>query len=137
MAVWADLRYSARSLTRAPALALTLLLTIALGIGSNASVVGFVRGLVTRDLPVRGLDTVVSLFARDAQNAFGPLSYETYLSLKAQRDTFESLGAARESQGSIGLDGRSAVMGTGSSSVIACGKPSSAPGPAYAASGLA
>jgi putative ABC transport system permease protein len=110
MAVWADLRYSARSLTRTPALALTLLLTIALGIGSNASVVGFVRGLVTRDLPIRGLETVVSLFARDAQNAFGPLSYEAYLSLKAQRDAFESLGAARESQSSIGLDGRSAVM---------------------------
>src|SRR5687767_11009294 len=107
MAVWADLRYSARSLTRTPALAVTLVLTIALGIGSNASVVGFVRGLVTRDLPVRGLDTVVSLFARDAQSALGPVSYEAYLSLKAQREAFESLGAAREPQGSIVLDGRS------------------------------
>jgi predicted permease len=110
MPAWADLRYSARSLARTPALALTLLLTIALGIGSNASVVGFVRGLVTRDLPVRELDRVVSLFARDAQNAFGPLSYEGYVALKAQREAFQSLGAARESQGSIALDGRSAVM---------------------------
>jgi predicted permease len=110
MAVWADLRYSARSLTRTPGLALTLLLTIALGIGSNASVVGFVRGLVTRDLPVRGIETVASLFARDPQGSFGPVSYDRYLSLRAQREAFESLGAARESQGSIALDGRSALM---------------------------
>lgn len=110
MAVWADFRYSARSLTRTPGLVLTLLLTIALGIGGNASVVGFVRGLVTRDLPLPGIDTVVSLFARDSQNAFGPLSYDGYLSLRAQRDAFDSLGAVRESQNSVDLAGRSSVM---------------------------
>ncbi len=87
-----------------------LLLTIALGIGSNASVVGFVRGLVTRDLPLPGLDTVVSLFARDAQDAFGPVSYEEYVSLKAQREAFELVGAARQSQGSVVLGGRSSIM---------------------------
>ena len=64
MAAWADLRYSARSLARTPGLTLTLLLTIALGIGSNAAVVGFIRGLVTRDLPLPGLETVVSVFAQ-------------------------------------------------------------------------
>jgi putative ABC transport system permease protein len=110
MAVWADLRYSARSLTRTPGLALTLLLTIALGIGGNASVVGFVRGLVVPDLPLPGIDKVVSLFARDAQDAFGPVSYEGYLSVKAHSDAFELLGAARESRGGIVLDGRSSVM---------------------------
>jgi hypothetical protein len=74
MAVWADLRYSATSLTRTPGLALTLLLSIALGIGSNASVVGFAHGLVTRDLPIPRIDTVVSLFARDARGTLGPVS---------------------------------------------------------------
>jgi putative ABC transport system permease protein len=110
MAVWADLRYSARSLTRTPGLALTLLLSVALGIGSNASVVGFVRGLVQRDLPISGIDRIVSLFARDAQDGFGPLSYESYLSLEAHREVFASLGAARESRGSIVLGGRASVM---------------------------
>ena len=105
-----DLRYSARSLTRAPGLALTLLLTIALGIGGNASVVGFVRGLVTRDLPLPGVEKVVSLFARDAQDAFGPVSYDAYLSLKTGLDVFDSLGAVRESRGSVVLGGRSSVM---------------------------
>jgi putative ABC transport system permease protein len=110
MAVWADLRYSARSFTRTPGLALMLLLTIALGIGSNASVVGFVRGLVTRDLPLAGIETLVSVFARDAQDGFGPVSYEGYLSLKAQREAFELLGAARESQNGIVVGERSSVL---------------------------
>jgi len=110
MAVWADLRYSARSLARTPGLTLTLLLTIALGIGGNASVVGFVRGLVTRDLPVPGIETVVALFARDAHEGFGPVSYDGYLSLKARGEPFEWLGAVRESQSGTLVGSRSAVM---------------------------
>jgi hypothetical protein len=40
------LRYSARSFARAPGSSLALFVTIALGIGGNASVVGFIRGSV-------------------------------------------------------------------------------------------
>jgi len=110
VSVWANLRYSARSLSRAPGFALTLLFTIALGIGSNASVHGFVRGLTSRDRLPPGIDAVVSLFARDAQDAFGPVSYDGYQSLKEHLDAFEFVGAARESQSSIVLGGRSSVM---------------------------
>ena len=42
--IWTDLRYSTRSLVRSPGLTSTLLLTIALGIGSNAAIFGFIRG---------------------------------------------------------------------------------------------
>ena len=109
VAVLADLRYSARSLTRTPGLALTLLLTIALGIGSNAAVHGFVRGLLTRDLPLPGIDAIVSVYARDAKDAAGPLSYDGYRSLKERLDIFALLGAARELQGSIGIGDRSSI----------------------------
>lgn len=51
MAVLNDLRYSARSLTRTPGVAVALVLTIALGIGSNAAVHGFVCGLSTDTTP--------------------------------------------------------------------------------------
>jgi predicted permease len=107
---WSDLRYSVRSLARTPGLTLTLLLTIALGIGGNAAVAGFVRGLVARSLPVPGIDRVVSIFGRDAQDAFGPVSYQSYLSLEGRRDTFEWLGAARESRVGVSFGDRSAVM---------------------------
>ena len=107
---WTDLRYSARTLARRPALTTTLLLTIALGIGSNAAVAGFVRGLVTRRLPLTGLERTVSLFAGDQQNSLGPMSLEDYLSLKNERRSFDLLGAARESRSGVVLDARSSVM---------------------------
>ena len=110
VAVFTNLQYSARSFIRAPGLALALLITIALGIGSNASVLGFVRGSLGRDLPIPELDRMVSLFGRDSQDAFGPVSYDSYLTLQAQRDAFELLGAARESQGTIVLRDRASVM---------------------------
>jgi hypothetical protein len=50
--IWMDLRYSARSLARSPGLTATLLLTIAIGVGSNAAVFGFVHGLTLRELPM-------------------------------------------------------------------------------------
>ena len=50
--MWTNLRYSARSLARSPGLTTTLLLTIAVGVGSNAAVFGFVRGLTLRDIPI-------------------------------------------------------------------------------------
>jgi putative ABC transport system permease protein len=110
VAVLKNLRYSARSFARAPALTLALLGTIALGIGSNAAVLGFVRGSLVRNLPVPGIDSIVSLFARDSQDAFGPVSYEGYLSLQAQRDAFEFVGAARESQATVVAGGRRSVL---------------------------
>ena len=110
MQLWTNLRYSARSLARRPGLTLTLLLTIALGVGSNAAVAGFVRGLVTRNVPLPGIASLVSLFGRGEQDSFSPLSYDDYLALKSRRDLFETLGAGRESVVGAVVDGRSTVM---------------------------
>jgi putative ABC transport system permease protein len=99
---------------RSPGVALTLLLTIALGIGSNAAIAGFVRGLVTYDLPIQDIDQIVSVFARDAEDAFGPLAYGTYRSIRSQSDAFERLGAARQTRRSIMVGDRSAVMSVAS-----------------------
>jgi predicted permease len=107
--IWHDLWYSARSLTRTPGWAVPLLVTIALGVGSNAAVYGFVRGLITRDVPLPRIDTLVSVFALDTNGAAGPLSYDDYRSLQAL-DVFESIGAARESHVNVGLADRSALM---------------------------
>jgi hypothetical protein len=105
-----DLRHSLRSLARQPGLTVTLLLTIALGIGSNAAVFGFVRGLVTPALPVAEIDTVVSLFTRDTHRMLAPVSYAGYLSVKASTGVFESIGAARESRVRLGTGGRTVTV---------------------------
>ena len=106
----ADLRYSARSFLRTPGLTAALLLTIALGIGSNASVYGFVRGLIVRDSPLTETDRFVSLFGRNAHREASPVSYEEYLALTGERTAFEWLGVARESQSTIMRGDRSAIM---------------------------
>jgi hypothetical protein len=68
-----DIRYSTRKFVRSPGLALALLLTIALGIGSNVSVHGFVRGLTRPGSPLTSIDRVVSIFGLDAHREAGPL----------------------------------------------------------------
>ena len=50
---------------RSPGLALALLLTIALGLGSNITVLGFIRGLAVRNSPIPANSSVVSLFEVD------------------------------------------------------------------------
>jgi hypothetical protein len=109
---WRQLRYAARSLGRSPGLAATLLLSIALGIGSNAAVASFVRGLVDRALPVPHADRLVALFGRDAQDGHAPLSLDTFRALEAEAH-FEKLGAVRETRGQVVLGGRSSVRTLG------------------------
>jgi putative ABC transport system permease protein len=105
-----DLRYSARSFARTPGLTLALLLSIAAGIGSNASVHGFVRGLNQNNSPLTGIDRVVSVFGRDVRREAGPISYEDYLWLKKHGDAFEWIGAARVSQVTITLAGQPVIL---------------------------
>jgi len=102
-----DIRFSARSLVRSPGLTLALLLTIALGLGSNVTVRGFIRGLTVHNSPIAAKGRVVSLFGRDRYRSTGPISYEDYVSLSTHLDGFEWIGAARVSQYAVKLAGQS------------------------------
>jgi ABC-type antimicrobial peptide transport system permease subunit len=55
-----EVRYPARGLMRTPALTLALVLTIAVGIASNATVEGFVSGLLAQETPFP-MDAVASI----------------------------------------------------------------------------
>jgi ABC-type antimicrobial peptide transport system permease subunit len=94
------IRSSSRAFVRAPALSLALLFTIALGVGSNASVYGFVQGLTHSDSPLRGADGIVSILGQDRGREPGPLSRREYLLLKNDLapfdpNTFDWIDAAR------------------------------------------
>ncbi len=95
---------------RTPGIALALLITIALGIGSNVTVHGFVRGLTRPSSPLTSVERVVSVLGREANREAIPLSYPEYLSVKGHLDAFEWVGAARESQGVVTVAGQSAIM---------------------------
>lgn len=89
---------------------MALVLTIALGIGSNAAVHGFVRGLIARNMPLPHIEGVVSVLGADADGASGPVSYDDYLSIKEHSEAFEWIGAARESLGAVTVNGRSLIL---------------------------
>jgi ABC-type lipoprotein release transport system permease subunit len=90
-------------------MALALLITIALGIGSNVAVNGFVRGLTGFSSPLTNDGRIVSIFGRDLHRQAGPVSYKEYLAVKGKLAGFEWVGAAHVSQGAIAFAGQSAV----------------------------
>jgi ABC-type lipoprotein release transport system permease subunit len=87
------IRRSARSFVRALGLLFALLLTIALGIGSNSSVYGFLQGLTHPASPLRGSDRIVSIFRQDRFRGAEPLSPDDYQLLKTSRGAFDWIGA--------------------------------------------
>ncbi|MDQ8165140.1 MAG: ADOP family duplicated permease [Gemmatimonadota bacterium] len=60
-AVIADLRFALRSLRRAPAFTLTVVLTLGLGIGANTAIFSAVRGALLKPLPHRDGDRLLYL----------------------------------------------------------------------------
>jgi hypothetical protein len=89
---------------------MALLLTIALGIGSNVSVRGFARGLKRPEFPYRSLDRVASIFGSEGNRGVGPVSYEQYLLLKQHSDAFEWISAARISPATMVMADQSAIV---------------------------
>ncbi len=81
--MWADLRSALRLLRKNPLLSLTAILSLALGIGANATIFTYAETLVLRTPPVREPRQMVELwsFSRLPALPFGgylPLSYPEY-----------------------------------------------------------
>lgn len=104
-----DLRYAYRSLRHRPGLALTAILSIALGIGANASIFSLVDGLLLRPLPVPDPSGVVTLRSRTPAEPLGTglLSWPDYLDFRNWNHSFRGLvayeyftaGFARDARG--------------------------------------
>src|SRR6476619_7662522 len=61
MSFLSDLRFAVRSLARVKGLAITVVLTLALGIGANAAIFGVVQGVLLRPLVNRDQDRLIYL----------------------------------------------------------------------------
>src|SRR5262249_60319355 len=57
--IWQDLRYGARALLKNPGFALIVIVTLAMGIGSNAAIYTRVNAALLRGLPYREPDRLV------------------------------------------------------------------------------
>jgi len=66
--VIADIRYAVRQLRRTPGFTLTVVITIALGIGANTAIFSMINALVLKPLPISEPDRVVFLTTRYASD---------------------------------------------------------------------
>jgi ABC-type antimicrobial peptide transport system permease subunit len=103
------IRRSARAFARAPGLTVALLLTIALGVGSNAAVYGFLQGLTRPASPLGATDRIVSIFGQDRSRDAGPLAPSDYRIVESSRGVFEWVGAARIEPHDTKIDGHSEI----------------------------
>ena len=60
--LWRDLRLAARLLAHQRAFAFVVVLTLAVGLAANATVLALVDGLVLRPFPLRDIDRLVQVF---------------------------------------------------------------------------
>jgi hypothetical protein len=61
MTLWADVRYACRTLRKAPLFTILTALSVALGIGANATIFTLLDQIVLRPLPIDRPDELVQL----------------------------------------------------------------------------
>jgi predicted permease len=98
-----DIRYALRQLRKSPGFALTVIVTLALGIGANTSIFTLVHGILLRSLPVHDPSSLYRIGDKDDccyydsfQNDNGDFdlfSYDLYLHFKQSAPEFEQLAA--------------------------------------------
>lgn len=104
---WQDLRYALRGLRRSKSFTAGVVLTLGLGIGANAAMFGIVDRLLFRAPPtLREPDTVHRLYrharALPENRIDRNYSFATYLDLRREARSFETLAAFQTRQFGVG-----------------------------------
>jgi predicted permease len=105
-----DLRYAARSLRRSPLFVAVAAITLAFGIGVNATIFTFVNALLLRPLPVERPEELVSVFTSWPEERYATSSYPDYLDLSAQNDAFAGLFGHSMAIASLQREGQSEMV---------------------------
>jgi predicted permease len=98
-----DVRYALRQLRKEPGFTLTVVITLALGVGANTAIFTLVQGILLRSLPVNDPSRLYRIgdkndccYYNNYQNDNGDFdlfSYDLYLRLKQAAPEFEQLAA--------------------------------------------
>lgn len=105
-----DIRYALRQLRNAPGFTLTALLTLALGIGANASIFTLVNAVLMRNLPVSDPNALVRIGDNDdccvnggmpENNDYSIFAYDLYRYLQDHTPEFSQLAAMQAGTGDM------------------------------------
>jgi len=89
-----DLRYAARQLRRSAGFAITVVLTLALGIGVTTAIFSCIYGLMLKSLPFRDESSIVAIAETNSGVKGGiEATYPDYLDWRAQQKSFEQVAA--------------------------------------------
>jgi len=87
-----DLRYALRQMAKSRGFAAIAILTLALGIGSNAAIFSFVDALYLKPLPVAHPERLVRIYAKGPSGHYGAgFSYPEFEQLRDHNASFSSL----------------------------------------------
>ena len=88
-----DVRFSIRQLARSPLFAVVAILTVAIGIGANTSIMSAVRGIVLRPLPFDEPENLMRLYSRHPQLGATAMSVADFGDIRAQATSFIGMAA--------------------------------------------
>jgi predicted permease len=104
---WKDIQYAFRTLTKNPGFAIIGIVTLALGMAVNTTVFSVVNGLILRPLPVPHPEQVTALSLQQAGDSTAQnFSYQDYLDLRNQPESFSDVFGYRVSLVGIAVDGK-------------------------------
>jgi predicted permease len=105
-----DLRAGVRRLRQNPGFSFVAILTLALGIGANASIFSVINTILFRPLPVERGSELVSFNETTGGNTFPSLSYPNYRDFRDRNSVLSDMAAYRFMPASVGQKGSSQRM---------------------------
>lgn len=90
-----DLRYAMRMLFKHPGFTSAVIMTLALGIGSNAALFSVVNGVLLNPLPFPEPDQLVGIHQSKPNFETGAIPYPNFLDLQSQNQTFTAMAISR------------------------------------------
>ena len=108
-----DVRYAVRSFLKTPGLTAVILITLALGIGTNTAIFSVVYGVLLRPLPYPRPDDLVQVWNTSRDESRGALAAADFLDLQHANRSLARLAGYREDAYTVAVTGREPVRISG------------------------